>query len=111
MALVACDKPSSTEPKVDDPAKNPTTTTNASAAAPATAAATAAAPAPVTVDDSVLSTPADFEETVEKAITPKTYKAELATLEADLGECQSSCRFLWLAYESTLPASLLAIAS
>jgi len=28
-----------------------------------------------------------------------------------VGECQSSCRFLWLAYESILPASLLATAS
>jgi hypothetical protein len=85
FALVACDKPSSTETKVDDPAKNTTTTTNGTAAT-ATAAATAATPAPITIDDSVLSTPADFEETAEKAITPKTYKAELATLEADLAK-------------------------
>jgi hypothetical protein len=81
LALVACDKPTSTEAKVDDPAKNTTTTTNATAAATATAT-----PLVVTVDDSVLATPADFEETAEKAITAKTYKAELATLEADLAK-------------------------
>jgi hypothetical protein len=83
LALVACDKPSSTEVKADDPTAKNTTTTNATATAAATAAPT---PAPVTIDDSVLSTPADFEEAAEKAITPKTYKAELATLEADLAK-------------------------
>jgi len=84
FALAACDKPASTEAKVDDPAvKNNTTTTNAT---PTAAVTTKTAPAPVAVDDSVLSTPADFEETAEKAITAKTYKAELATLEADLAK-------------------------
>lgn len=80
FALTGCDKPSSTEPKVDDPAAKNTTTTNA----PTTA--TAAVAQPVTVDESVLSTPADFEEAAEKTITAKTYKADLATLEAELAK-------------------------
>jgi len=83
FVLAACDKPASTEVKPEDPSKN-TTTTNA--AATAATPAIAPAPAPVTIEDSVLSTPADFEETAEKAITPKTYKAELATLEGDLAK-------------------------
>ncbi|HSO32936.1 MAG TPA: hypothetical protein VLT33_10470 [Labilithrix sp.] len=80
FALTGCDKPTSTEPKVDDPAAKNTTTTNAP-----TTAATAAAQ-PVTIDDSALSTPADFEEAAEKTITAKTYKADLASLEADLAK-------------------------
>ncbi len=82
FVLAACDKPASTEVKPEDPSKNTTTNAAATAATPAIAPA----PAPVTIEDSVLSTPADFEETAEKAITPKTYKAELATLEGDLAK-------------------------
>jgi hypothetical protein len=87
FALVACDKPASTDPKVDDPAKN-TTTTNGTPTTPTIAPTIAPAPMPaaVAVDDSILSTPADFEESAEKAITAKTYKAELATLETDLAK-------------------------
>jgi hypothetical protein len=40
----------------------------------------------VTIADSDLSTPADFEEAAEKAITGKSYKAELASLEKDLAK-------------------------
>ena len=76
---LACDK--SNEPKQDDPtAKNGTTgatTTTATTTATPT-------PAPVTIADSDLSTPADFEEAAEKAITAKNYKAEMATLEKDI---------------------------
>ncbi len=73
---LACDK--SNEPKPDDPAaKNGTT------GATATATATQA-PAPVTIAESDLATPADFEEAAEKAITAKNYKAEIATLEKDI---------------------------
>ncbi|CAN5902644.1 hypothetical protein BH11MYX4_BH11MYX4_67320 [soil metagenome] len=79
FALTGCDKPASTEPNVDDPAGKNTTTTNA----PTTAAATAQ---PVTIDDGALSTPADFEEAAEKTITARTYKADLASLEADLAK-------------------------
>src|SRR4051812_36092678 len=82
FALGACDKPASTEAKVDDPAAKNTTTTNGTAAA----VATAPTPQPVSIDDGVLSTPADFEESAEKAITPKTYKAELASMETDIAK-------------------------
>jgi len=85
FALVACDKPAATESKVDDPAKN-TTTTNGTTTAATPTVAPAPMPVAVAVDDSILSTPADFEESAEKAITAKTYKAELATLEADLAK-------------------------
>ena len=85
FALAACDKPA--EPKPED--KNATTTTNATSTATgaATGAPTAApAHAAVTINDSDLSTPADFEETAEKAITAKSYKADLAALEADVAK-------------------------
>ena len=81
LVLAACDKPATTETKTDDPAaKNVTTTTNANG----TVAVTTPTPTTVTINDSDLSTPADFEETAEKAITAKTYKADLAALEADI---------------------------
>lgn len=84
VALAACDKPS-TEPKTDDTAaKNATNTTNATA--PAATTASPAQPTTVTIDDSDLATPADFEETAEKAITAKNYKAELASLEAEVAK-------------------------
>ena len=78
LALAACDdkKP---ETKPEDPAvKNATTTTTATASAPT--------PAAVTINDSDLSTPADFEESAEKSITKANYKAELATLEGDIAK-------------------------
>jgi hypothetical protein len=83
-ALAACDKPSDTKP--DD--KNATTTTNATAEAGVATTTTSPTPAamPVTINDSDLSTPADFEETAEKAITAKNYKTELSTLEADIAK-------------------------
>lgn len=83
LALGACDKPSSTDPKVDDPGAKNTTITNGTATAVTNAAP---APQPVSIDDGVLSTPADFEESAEKAITAKTYKAELASMEADFAK-------------------------
>ena len=53
-----------------------------------TAAETAATPAPqpVAIADSDLATPADFEETAEKAITKANYKTELASLETDISK-------------------------
>ncbi len=88
MALAACDKPA-TDSKDDTTSKNATTTGAATANGATTAAApTAVTPAPtatpVTIADSDLSTPADFEEAAEKAITPKTYKTELASLETSI---------------------------
>ena len=77
LALAACDKKDETKP--EDPASKNSTT-----GATTTTATTTAAPAPVAIADSDLSTPADFEEAAEKAITAKTYKAELATIEKDL---------------------------
>jgi len=80
FALAACDKPATTETKPEDPnAKN-------APAVSATAATTAATPAPVTIADTDIATPADFEATAEQAITAKNYKAELATLEADVAK-------------------------
>lgn len=82
FALAACDdkKP---ETKAEDPSvKNATTTTTATASV----AATTATPATVTINDGDLSTPADFEESAEKAITKANYKAELATLEGDIAK-------------------------
>lgn len=83
FALAACDDKKA-ETKPEDPSvKNATTTTTATASAAATATGTAAA---VTINDSDLSTPADFEESAEKAINKANYKAELATLEGDIAK-------------------------
>ena len=76
IAMVACkgqDVP--TETKAETPAalgpeaKNVTTTAAA-----------------VTIADTDLLTPADFEETAEKAITKANYKSELASLETDIAK-------------------------
>ena len=82
VALSACDKPADGTKPED---KNTTSTTNASATAATTAAVPVVA-APVTIADGDLSTPADFEESAEKAITAKTYKADLTALEADVAK-------------------------
>lgn len=79
FALAACEdkKP---ETKAEDPSvKNATTTASA-------AATTTATPAAVAINDGDLSTPADFEESAEKAITKANYKTELATLEGDIAK-------------------------
>ena len=76
FALAACEekKPETTE---TPESKNAETT--------AATAATAAAQ-PVTIADTDLATPADFEDEAEKAITKANYKTELATLEADISK-------------------------
>ena len=79
--LMACDKPAE---KKEEESKNASTTTGAQTAMP-TATVAPAATAP-TIADSDLSTPADFEEAAEKAITKTTYKTELASLETDIGK-------------------------
>lgn len=84
LALAACDKPASTDAKPED--KNAATTTNGTTTSTAAVTTTAPAPMPVTINDSDLSTPADFEESADKAITAKNYKAELTTLEADIAK-------------------------
>jgi hypothetical protein len=80
FALAACDdkKP---ETKPEDPSVKNATTTTASVAA-----TTTAAPAAVSINDSDLSTPADFEDSAEKSISKANYKAELATLEGDIAK-------------------------
>jgi hypothetical protein len=83
VALSACDKPAE-DKKPEE--KNAPTTTNASATPATPTPAAVPAAAPVTIADGDLSTPADFEESAEKAITAKTYKADLATLEADVAK-------------------------
>jgi len=88
FVIGACDKPSTPETKTDDPSsKNAsgtgTTTANA-ATATATAATTAATPPVIAETD--LATPADFEETAEKAISKANYKSELASLEKDIAK-------------------------
>ena len=84
LALAACDKPASTDAKPED--KNATSTTNATTTTTAAVATTPPAATPVTINESDLSTPADFEESAAKAITAKNYKAELTTLEADIAK-------------------------
>jgi hypothetical protein len=42
--------------------------------------------APVQLKDDDLPTPADFDDEAEKQITPANYKAELDTLEKEIGE-------------------------
>ncbi len=79
LALAACDDKSSAN-KPEDPASKNAVTTATSAAAPAPAAV-----APV-IADTDLSTPADFEETAEKAISKANYKTELAALETDIAK-------------------------
>lgn len=77
LALAACeDKKPETKPE-DPSVKNATT---------ATASATTATPAAVSINDIDLSTPADFEESAEKAINKANYKTELATLEGDIAK-------------------------
>jgi hypothetical protein len=78
LLAMACDKPA--EQKQDDPASKNATTTSAQPTQ------TAATPPPVTIADSDLSTPADFEEAAEKSITKASYKTELASLETELGK-------------------------
>jgi hypothetical protein len=80
LTLAACDE-KKPEAKPDDPAAK-----NAPAATTTAAAGSAAAPAAVTINDTDLATPADFEEAAEKAITKANYKAELTTLEADIAK-------------------------
>ena len=81
FALAACDKPSTPETKTDDPSSK-----NATGEATANAATTPATPTPTVIADTDLATPADFEETAEKAISKTNYKAELASLEADIAK-------------------------
>lgn len=84
LGLVACEQnkaPETTTP-TGTTAKTPSETTNAATANPVTPPA----PQAVAIADTDLSTPADFEEEAEKAITAKNYKTELASLETDVAK-------------------------
>ena len=81
FALLACEN-KETKKEEDPAAKN--TTTNATTTAPTTTPTTT--PQPVTIADSDLSTPADFEEAAETSITKANYKKELASLETDIAK-------------------------
>ncbi len=83
FAIAACDnKPA--DSKTDDPAASKNATTTGASASVATPAPTVAAPP--TISEGDLSTPADFEEAAEKAITKANYKTELASLETDIAK-------------------------
>jgi hypothetical protein len=83
FAIAACENKPSTETKPEDPSSK-SAPTAATATATTTAATTAAAPAEIA--DTDLSTPADFEEAAEKAISKTNYKTELTALEADIAK-------------------------
>ena len=77
LAIAACEnKPTETK---QEESKQPTTT----GATTITETTTMAPPVIVEAD---LSTPADFEETAEKAISKTNYKNELAVLEVDIAK-------------------------
>jgi len=77
LAIAACEqKPTETKP---EESKQPTTT----GATTITETTTMAPPVIVEAD---LSTPADFEESAEKAISKTNYKSELAVLEVDIAK-------------------------
>ncbi|MBX3264145.1 MAG: hypothetical protein KIS78_24660 [Labilithrix sp.] len=81
FAVAACEnKPPADKPEEDTTSKNATTT------GATQVVATPTPPAAPVIADSDLSTPADFEESAEKAISKTNYKAELASLEADIAK-------------------------
>jgi hypothetical protein len=84
FGLLGCEQNKTPDPTTTGTptTKSPSETTNAATANPVTPPA----PQPVTIADTDLSTPADFEEEAEKAITAKNYKTELASIEADVAK-------------------------
>lgn len=88
LALIACDKPQDAKPtEPATPAPNAPAATAANTGTGTTTGATQAKTAePVTIADSDLVTPADFEATEETAITAKNYKTEIAALEAEMSK-------------------------
>ena len=83
LALMACEDKKTDTKTYDPAAKNGTTTTTATMTATAT---TPPAPTAVSINDSDIATPADFEEAAEKSIDKKNYKTELTTLETDIAK-------------------------
>lgn len=81
FSAAACDE-KKTETKPEDPTSKNATTTSADAGV----TTTTTTPTQVAINDSDLSTPADFEESAEKSITKANYKAELTSLETDIAK-------------------------
>jgi hypothetical protein len=86
LALVACDKPQDSTASTPAASAAPNTATNAAPNTNTTGATQAKAPQPVTIADTDLVSPADYEPEAETAITSKNYKAEIATLEAEMSK-------------------------
>jgi len=87
LALFACDKPQDAKP--NDPASPAATAPAATPTANATTTTTNAQAKggdPVTITDTDLATPADFETAVQTEITAKNYKTEIASLEAEINK-------------------------
>ncbi len=84
FGLLACEQNKTPDPSATNTGttKTPTEQTAAATANPVTPPA----PQAVAIADTDLSTPADFEEEAEKAITAKNYKTELASIEADVAK-------------------------
>lgn len=77
LALAACEqKPTETKP---EESKTPTTTG-------ATTIVETTTMSPPVIVEADLSTPADFEESAEKAISKTNYKSELSAIEADIAK-------------------------
>jgi phage shock protein A len=77
LGVFGCDKPA--EQKTEPATSATVAATTATPAVTATATAEAIAEAD-------LATPADFEEEMEKAVTAKNYKTELASLETEMAK-------------------------
>jgi hypothetical protein len=87
FALGACDNPQDAKPTPPAPATTTAPATPAATNLPTTTAGPqGAAAGTVTIADSDLATPADFEAQEELAITSKNYKSEIASLEAEIGK-------------------------
>jgi hypothetical protein len=84
LSVFACDKPQEdAKPAVPAPTATATTATNTNTNTTAAAQPNAA---PVTIADTDLATPADYEAEAEKTITSKNYKTEMASLEAEMNK-------------------------
>jgi hypothetical protein len=86
LGLSACDKPEDAKPAT--PAAPAATAPAATAANTPTNAVGAQGKGSdtVAIADSDLVTPADYESAEETAITPKNYKTEIASLEAEINK-------------------------
>jgi hypothetical protein len=87
LALVACDTPQDAKPTppptpaANAPTASPATNTPTTTGAPQTGVGVTS----VTIPDSDLASPADYEAQVETTITSKNYKTAISSLEAEIG--------------------------